>query len=225
MKKAIFITGTDTGVGKTIVTAFLGRMLKEKGVKVITQKWVQTGCRGFSEDIDFHMKFMKSSEYYPEMAPYIFEFPSSPHLAARLEEKCVSIKKIESSFHKLSEDFDVVLIEGSGGVLVPVNEENMIIDILGKLSLKSLVVAENRLGAINQTLLTLEAFKSRGLGVLGVLFNRTSPEKSERILKDNVRIVEKFSSAKIFGELKFNKDTDMLYEEFLPIGEEIIKKL
>ena len=113
MEKAIFITGTDTGVGKTVVTALLGRMLAERGVNVTTQKWIQTGCKGTSEDIDVHRSFMKNSDYHSDMAPYILEFPSSPHLAVSLEGKEIDITKIENSFSRLSERFDVVLVEAA----------------------------------------------------------------------------------------------------------------
>ncbi len=230
MNNAIFITGTDTGVGKTVVTGLLGRVLAERGVKVITQKWVQTGCAGVSVDLAEHVRITgKGEEYFQkyrsDMAPYVLEFPASPHLAARLEKKVIDAGRIERSFRRLSEDFDFVLVEGSGGILVPLSEEEMTADLVERLRLPVLVVAENRLGAINQTLLTVEAVKSRGLWIAGILFNRLSEDGDEVILKDNLRIVARLTGEEVLGEIRYNEDADALYEGFLPLGERILEKL
>ena len=132
MGRGIFVTGTDTCVGKTIVTGLLGRYLKDRGLKVITQKWVQTGCIDTSEDIDMHAKLMDMDaeilkKYYDDMAPYIFKFPSSPHLAASLEKRKIDNCKIKNSYQRLIEDFDHVIVEGAGGILVPLNEKETMI--------------------------------------------------------------------------------------------------
>ncbi|MFH1552077.1 MAG: dethiobiotin synthase [Candidatus Omnitrophota bacterium] len=230
MKNAIFITGTDTGVGKTIVTGLLGRLFTERGIKTITQKWVQTGCAGVSEDIAVHMGFIRNGEryiekYHSDMAPYVLEFPSSPHLAALLEKKHIDAAIIERSFRRLEKDFDLVLVEGSGGLMVPINDEKMIVDIVERLRLSVLVVAQNRLGAINQTLLTVEALRQRGLEILGIVFNRVSQEGDELILKDNKRIIGELTGEDVLGELTYSKDMEKLYETFLPVGERILQKI
>jgi dethiobiotin synthetase len=230
MDNALFITGTDTEVGKTLVTGLLARLLTEKGIKTITQKWVQTGCTGVSKDIAMHMKLMagdakRMEKYLSDMAPYVLEFPSSPHLAASLEKRHIDAGRIEDSFRRLAEDFDFVLVEGTGGVMVPLNDEEMIVDIVKRLRLKVLVVAENRLGAINQTLLTVEALKERNLKIAGIVFNRVSEKGHEIVLKDNIRIVESLTGEKVLGELHYSGDMQELYRKFLPIGEQIFKKL
>ncbi len=227
MVKGIFVTGTDTGVGKTVVTGLLGRFLAERGVNVVTQKWVQTGCKGVSEDIEAHIRFMDGDKgffdkYTEEMAPYIFEFPSSPHLAAALEEKSIDTGRIESAFRRLAQDFDYVIAEGAGGALVPVSEKELMIDIAEKLALPVLVVARNRLGAINQTLLTVEALKRRGLKIAGIVFNHLGGGSNEVVLKDNLQIITKLSGVKVLGELPFREDAAGLYEDFIPIGERIL---
>ena len=230
MDNALFITGTDTGAGKTIITGLLAKLLTKRGIKTITQKWVQTGCAGVSEDVAMHMKFMTDGgkymeKYHSDMAPYVLEFPSSPHLAALLEKKHIDIARIESSFRRLAEDFDFVLVEGTGGLMVPLNDEKMIIDIVEKLCLSVLVVAENRLGAINQTLLAVEALKERNLEIAGIVFNRVSQKGDEIILKDNLRIVETLTGEKVLGELCHSNDMQELYRMFLPIGEQILSYL
>jgi len=230
VKNGIFITGTDTGVGKTVVTGLLGNYLNKKRIRVITQKWVQTGCHSFSEDIVKHLELMNKKRsyienYIDEVAPCILKFPASPHLAAKLENLGIDISSIEKSYKRLADDFETVLVEGAGGILVPVNEEVLVVDIVQKLNLSVLIVAENRLGAINQTLMTVGELKARGINILGIIFNQVSKEESEIVLKDNPKIVEKFSQVEVLGELPFVKKVEDLSEVFSDIGEKILKKL
>ncbi len=221
-KRSIFITGTDTGVGKTMVTGLLGRFFVQKGVDVVTQKWVQTGCDGVSEDIDEHQRIMgKIPVRNARIAPYILKFPASPHLAAALEDKAIDAEKIKDSFRALEGNFEVVLAEGAGGLMVPVNDKIMIIDVALDLELPVLVVAENRLGAINRTLLTIEALQKRKMSILGIIFNRLSTGGDETILKDNPNIVAKISGENVLGELPYSDELNLLYESFVPMAKKI----
>src|SRR4030042_66893 len=132
--QAIFVVGTDTGVGKTVVTGLLGRYLLERGYNAITQKWIQTGSEGFPEDIDTHLRLMQKERqdvacYLSHMAPFVFKFPASPHLAARLENKQIRTNRIIRSFKLLTKEFDFVVVEGIGGALVPFNKRRLVIDI------------------------------------------------------------------------------------------------
>ncbi len=230
MNDSLFITGTDTGVGKTLITGFLGRFLTENGMNVISQKWVQTGCAGVSEDINTHLKLMGKTiedvqNYLPEISPYVLEYPSSPHLAAELEKVQIEEGLIEESFLRLARDFDVVLVEGVGGVLVPVNRKALMIDIAKALDLPVLVVAENRLGAINQTMMTIDVLRVRGLHILGIVFNQVSGGEDEIILKDNPKIVQKLTGIEVLGELPYSKDTDALYGEFPKTAHKIFGRI
>ncbi|MBI5124410.1 MAG: dethiobiotin synthase [Candidatus Omnitrophica bacterium] len=187
--RAIFVAGTDTGVGKTVVTSLLARSLMEDGYNVATQKWVETGRTGRS---DAH-------------TPYILKMAASPHLAARMEKKSIRISKIENSLKRLSRDFDIVIIEGSGGLLVPLNEKTLLIDIVKKLSLEVVLVAHNRLGAINHTLLSIEALKRRNIKIIGVIFNTVSKKEDNLVLKDNPRIIKKLTGVEVLGSLPYIK--------------------
>jgi len=223
---SIFITGTDTGVGKTLVAALSARYLDERGVRAITQKWVQTGCEGAAEDVLFHMRSLRDGPrhlrmFHSDMAPYVFRHPSSPHLAARLEKKTIDPEVIKSAYERLMTEFEFVVVEGTGGLLVPLNDEKTIADIVEELSLPVLIVADNRLGAINQTLLTARALEERGIKAAGIVFNRPSGKGDELILEDNPRIVGKLTGVNVLGDLPFGEDLDELYEEFIPIGEKI----
>lgn len=228
--KGIFVTGTDTGVGKTVITGFLARHLISKGHNVITQKWVQTGCPDFSStDVAWHLKIMGRSrndihDYLKDVLPYRFNTASSPHLACRIEGRRISPAKIIKSFRVLSRAFDFVIVEGAGGALVPFDKNNLLVDIAKKLGLDVLIVAENKLGAINHTLLTIEALRKRKMRILGVVFNNQESEK-RIVTQDNPLIVEALSREKVFGILPWKDGFDKLYKDFIPIGEKICKAL
>lgn len=169
----IFVAGTDTGVGKTVITRLLAHHLSTRGHKVATQKWVETGV-------------VKGP------AVYSFKLATSPHLSARCEGRTINIKKIKDSLKKLSKKHDFVVVEGTGGLLVPITEKTLFIDLVKELNIPVLLVAANRLGAINHTLLSVEALKRRKVKLLGVVFNSISKKENALISKDNPRIVKKF---------------------------------
>lgn len=223
--KALFVAGTDTGVGKTVVAGLLAKYLSEKGYKVITQKWIQTGCKGFSPDIKTHLEIMGKAKkeikgYLKEVCPYAFKLAASAHLAAKAENRKININKIIDSFRFLESQFDFVVVEGLGGVLVPINQKNLAIDIVSRLKLPVLLVVGNKLGAINHALLTIEALKLRKIKILGIIFNNAQDEK-KAILEDNPLIIEKFSKLKAFGVLPWKNNYAELYKQFIPVGNKI----
>ncbi len=228
--RAIFVAGTDTGIGKTIVTGCLFRYLREKGYSAITQKWVQTGSNSvLSSDIRIHFKILKQGlrlvkEYIPLILPHIFKTPSSPHLASKLENRKINIHKIMKSFRTLSARFDFVIVEGVGGVLVPLNKDKLVIDIVKELKLPVLLVAGNKLGAINHTLLTIESLNSRKIKVLGLIFNNLKGQ-NRIILKDNPQIIKALTGKRILGVLSYGSTYEKVYKKFIPIGDKIFKQL
>ena len=229
MENSIFITGTDTGVGKTIVTGLLLKFLRCQKINAVTQKWVQTGNSKISEDIEKHFKIAgthadKVHKNYSDMVPYIFSLAASPHLAAREENSLISKKKIKESFLRLKKEFDIVIVEGTGGFLVPINSEYLLADLVREVKMPVLIVVGNKLGAINHTLLTVEAIKNRNLKILGIVFNRTENELSDKIALDNVKIIKDITGENVFGEIKYNEDTEKLYEEFIPIADKMFGK-
>lgn len=228
--KAVFVTGTDTGVGKTYFTGLLANFLVLSGKKVITQKWIQTGIKDLSLDIDKHFELIGQKrealkEYLSFIGPYNFKHASSPHLAARLEKKTINPEKIKSSFKNLSKNFDFIIVEGAGGVLVPFNKNKLIIDIVKELSLPAIIVAANKLGAINHTLLTIEALAMRKIKCLGVVFNNCENKKRDIIIKDNPKIIKSISKTDVLGEILWSKDKLELYRNFKSIGKKILSKL
>lgn len=228
--KALFVAGTDTGAGKTVVTGLLARYLSEKGYNVITQKWIQTGCASIrSSDIKQHLDLMgrrlnSIKEYLPHVCPYIFKAACSPHLACEIENRKINAGKIIKSFKFLSKRFDFVIVEGIGGALVPFDKGRLVIDIVKGLDLPVLVVAENKLGAINHSLLTVEALASRKIRMLGFVFNNIK-RGNKVILKDNPGIISRLTKQRILGVLPRLGSHQKIYESFVPIGKKVLEAL
>ena len=212
---SVLITGTDTGVGKTIICRYLAAYMQEKGVNVITQKWVQTGS-DHADDIKDHM--LRPSPLWNQVkdidtlrAPYRLKHPASPHLAAALDGVEIDIKIIEEYHARLCEHFDLVLVEGSGGVLVPLNEKILLADLAARLKMAVVIVVPNRLGCINHALLTIEALRIREIKIFGLIFNRMNDNGDETILRENVRIISLITGVPVIGEIPFLKgDADGL---------------
>lgn len=174
--QAIFVSGIDTDAGKTYATAYYAMMLKQEGHSVITQKFIQTGCRDTSEDIEAHRRLMNVG-VMPEdeagiTAPVIFTYPASAQLAARLDGCSVDLSKIEQATDTLLERYDRVLIEGAGGLLVPITDDYFAIDYVAEHHLPLILVTNGRLGSINHTLLSLEAIAHCGIELRAVIYNQ-----------------------------------------------------
>lgn len=228
--RAIFICGTDTGVGKTVVVGLLFKYLLEKGINVATQKWIQTGCSAYPLDVAQHLALaLKSKKEIKNnlhlINPYCFKLPVSPHLASKIEGRRVDKKKIEKSLKALLKKNDFVVIEGIGGALVPLNGNTLVIDLVKKLKIPVLLVAANKLGCINHSLLTIEALRKRGIKIKGIIFNNMSKRQNKLIAKDNPMIVEKFSKIKVLGVLPYSKDVNKLPRHFKNIARRLQIKL
>ena len=175
MQKTYLISGIDTGIGKTVATGLMARFLTARGTDAITVKMVQTGNDGFSEDIAVHRRICGNVEF-PEdreglTAPLIFKFPSSPLLSASLEGKRVDAGAIANAVEACAAKHDVVLVESAGGLHVPLTDDMLAIDFAAAHRWPLILVTCGRLGAINHTLLSLEAAKTHGVPVAGVVFN------------------------------------------------------
>lgn len=175
MSDIIFISGIDTDAGKTYATAWLAKHLMKKGQRVITQKFIQTGNTGYSEDIVKHRELMGTG-LLPEdedftTAPIIFSYPASAQLAARLDGKEINLDKVRQSGAVLASRYDTVLVEGAGGLMVPVTDDYFTIDYVKDEKLPLALVTNGVLGSINHTILSLEAIKNRDITLRYLLYN------------------------------------------------------
>ncbi|MGP5548787.1 dethiobiotin synthase [Psychrobacter alimentarius] len=179
----LFVSGIDTDIGKTYVTGLLAKALMQQGINVITQKLVQTGvavdeCSGemsIADDIIMHRQLMSLPLQPYDLdfttCPYRYEKPASPHLSAALANRPFDIEVITEATKTLQADYDVVLLEGAGGLLVPITTELLTLDYIAEQGYPIVLVTSGRLGSINHTLLSLEAIKSRGLMIHSVIYN------------------------------------------------------
>ncbi|GAB4169339.1 MAG: dethiobiotin synthase [Calditrichia bacterium] len=191
MKQTIFITAIDTEIGKTVVTGFLAKYLKDRGGKVITQKIIQTGCKGIAEDIKTHREIMGTGllevDLNKDTCPMVFELPASPHLAAALEDKEFDQHIWFSAHQRLLQQYDLVLLEGVGGLFVPLTRDLFLIDWLAQYKFQTILVTSPRLGSINHTFLSIEALQSRSIPLAGMVYNH-HVEEDPNITTDTLRL-------------------------------------
>ncbi|TLU88531.1 MAG: ATP-dependent dethiobiotin synthetase BioD [Chlorobium sp.] len=201
------VTGIDTGIGKTFVTGLLAAGLLGKGRKVITQKIVQTGCAGIPEDIVEHRRLMgtglQDADSEGITCPYVFSYPASPHLAARMEGAEIDIMRIRRMTFTLQRNYEIVLLEGAGGLLVPLTPDLLFADYLRDAGYGVILVTVPRLGSINHTLLSIESCMKRGIAIRAVIFNHYQDAGPE-ITGDTQDVIVRFlaregSSAPVVG--------------------------
>lgn len=179
----LFISGIDTDIGKTYATGMIAKALMQQGVNVITQKLVQTGVAinqlngemGIADDILTHRQLMnlplQPCDLNFTTCPYRYEKPASPHLSTKLAGQTLNPELITKATQNLQAEYDLVLLEGAGGLLVPITEQLLTLDYIAKQGYPVILVTSGRLGSINHTLLSLEAIKFRGLEVHSVIYN------------------------------------------------------
>lgn len=198
-----FITGIDTDIGKSVVTGIIARHFLLKGKKVTTMKPVQTGCTGIAEDILTHRSIMgiepDQFDIDGTTAPYVFYYPASPHLAAELENKTINLDLIDKCLKTLEDDFEIVLIEGAGGIYVPITRNYTTLDFIADRSIPAIVVSSPRLGSINHTMMTIEMLKMRNVPISALIYNMYPYEKKE-IADDSLKVIRHFSEK---AELEF----------------------
>ncbi|MEL5896227.1 dethiobiotin synthase [Bacteroides sp. GD17] len=204
--KIYFISGIDTDAGKSYCTAWLARELVRSGQRVITQKFIQTGNVGHSEDIDLHRRLMGTG-YLPEdqeglTMPEIFSYPCSPHLAARIDHRPIDFDKIERATQELARRYDIVLVEGAGGLMVPLTEDFLTIDYIARKQYPLVFVTSGKLGSINHTLLSFEAIRQRGIQLDTVLYNLYPTVEDKTIQEDTMQYIQDYL-AKHFPGTKF----------------------
>lgn len=175
--KVIAVTAIDTDLGKTLVTGLLAKYLLTRGLRVITQKICQTGASGaIAPDIIAHRKIMGIELMAEDISgltcSYLFKEPCSPHLAAQLENTRIDCDRITAATQQLASDYDVVLLEGAGGLMVPLLPELTLADYLQACGYDLILVSCARLGSINHTLATLEIMSNRRMNLLGMVYNR-----------------------------------------------------
>jgi len=220
----IFVAGTSTEVGKTFVCGLLLRFARER-CNAGYQKWVSTGGE-LAEDWRFcretaGMELDMAAQEHE--VPFRFAYPASPHLAAEREGREVDPEVINSRYHEMAADHDLLIVEGVGGLLVPLRRNLLLVDLMAQLVLPTLLVAKSGLGTINHTLLSLEALRNRNIPVLGVVFSDSEGDVGdEELINDNMRVVAETGRCRVFGRLLHHSSIDAAAAAFAPMGAEIL---
>jgi len=204
MKTGFFITGTDTGVGKTFVAEGLIRAMKDQGFDVCPMKPVETGCRvsrGQLVPADT-IKLIKASgidEPIDLINSYRFRKPLAPSVAAELDGVRIEKRTILNAYKKLAGKYDLIIVEGAGGIMVPLYNNYLFLDLIMDLGLPLIIIARPGLGTINHSLLTVEAARKKGIKVLGLVFNHAEKTKNDISQKTNPGIVSQFGEVPVLG--------------------------
>ena len=207
MTKGIFITGTDTGVGKTLLAASLAAFLRDRGYRVGVMKPAETGCPEsdgtlIPQDALRLKEAAGCAEPIETICPYSFAEPLAPSIAAERSNRKIDVDLLLSTYGEISAKYDVTLVEGAGGLMAPLLPSYTYADFARVLKLPVLVVAANKLGVINHLLLTLEHASCRGLKVLGYVLNRISNENS-LAAETNREVLFGLTGVPCLGELPF----------------------
>lgn len=222
--QGIFITGTDTGVGKTLVAAAFLRAFANRGLRAIGMKPVAAGCiehhgRLINEDVIALVAASNVAAAEDDINPYGFQPPIAPHLAAALAGRPISLEKIRMAYAALCRKADRVVVEGAGGLLVPLGEAQDFADLARVLELPVVLVVGMRLGCLNHALLSAEAILSRGLQFAGWVANTLDPDMAE--FTANLQTLRARLQAPLLGILPFGPPDPAAAAELieLPFGQ------
>jgi dethiobiotin synthetase len=235
--KGVFITGTDTGVGKTLTTAAIARFLHGREMRVGVMKPVTSGCaaverKAVSEDAEL-LKWASSSDAADtDIAPYLLKAPLAPSVAASMEGVTIKFDTIRQAYRRLEAQNDFVLVEGAGGLLVPLTEKLLITDLILSLQLPLIIVTRPNLGTINHTLLTCFCAKKLGIKVSGIIINQY-PEKPGPAEKYVPEMLAELSGTPVLGILPMveGRNALSLVEKLGetvkrgPLGKNLLKEL
>jgi dethiobiotin synthase len=259
----LFITGTDTDVGKTALSALLLAELRRRSINAAPMKPVQTGCAkkletgnlktetksefqvsGFKSqiskysvpDLDYSLSMAQmevDDEAYRNMAPYTFEPACSPHLAAEMAGTEIDIAEMVIAARTLARTYEFILAEGAGGIMVPLNRRELMLDLMQALRFPVLLVARPNLGTINHTLLSIRALRSDGLDIAGVVLVSSRPGAPGFIEADSASTIEEFGNVPVLGTIpycaqlesprpRFSDLPDSIKEEIRRIADQLI---
>lgn len=204
MTKGFFVTGTDTGVGKTVIAGALIKAMQARGLKACGMKPIETGCQHIGgalhpSDGIFLKQISGMDEELNDITPCRFATSAAPLTASELEGKDIDIDIIRSKFSLLSEKYQAIVVEGLGGILVPIRKDYFVLDLIKELQLPLVVVARPSLGTINHTLLTVNYALKEGLNVAGIIINFNKPPDGTISEQTGPDIIKRLSRVPVIG--------------------------
>jgi len=216
MYRRFLITGTDTGVGKTTVGCALAFALRMRGLRVGVMKPVETGVENVAMDAEALRASSGSQHPLDVICPFRYRMPLAPAMAAEVEgSPPPDIRRIKAAFAEIAASSDVVLVEGAGGLAVPITWETNYADLARELDLELILVVANRLGSLNSTLLTLDFAARRGLRVKGFILNQVAQDDSPAIAT-NADALRRLTAVPHLGSVRYKEPLGLaIVERFL----------
>ncbi len=218
MMKDVFVTATDTGIGKTVVAAGLARGFRAVGVDVGVMKPIATGAyrRDLpdgnhelrSEDAELLVQAAGSKDDLSLVNPVCLEPPLAPLTASRLTDEEISLEKILTAYGTLHERHELMIVEGIGGLMVPIRENYFVADLIKDMELRAIVVARPGLGALNHTILTVKYAEEHGINVLGIIVNHAEEEDRSEAAETNIGVLEECCGIPVLQVVKHTAHLD-----------------
>jgi dethiobiotin synthetase len=218
VSKGLFVTATDTGVGKTVVAAGLVTGFRAMGMDVGVMKPVATGGYrvlradgGYelrSEDVEQLVRAAASHDDLRLVNPVCFEPALAPLTAARLTGEEISLDKVLAAYRTLRDRHDLIVVEGIGGLMVPIRSDYFVADMIKEFGTPAVVVARPGLGTLNHTILTVEYARSLGITVLGIILNHAVQQDNSEAAATNVEILEECCGVAVLQVIGHTSDTD-----------------
>lgn len=205
--KGIFITGTDTGVGKTVVACTIAHILKEQGVDVGVMKPIATGDR---QDALNLIKAADLDDSIDLVNPIYLRPPLAPSVAAQLCKKGIELRKVFNAYKKLSSLHQFLVVEGIGGLMVPIKRDFFVADLIKRFGLSMIIVSKPYLGTINHTLLTVKVARHYRLNILGIVINYSEDRKKGLAEKTSPDAIRRLSGLPILGIVPYSDDRHII---------------
>jgi dethiobiotin synthetase len=212
--RGFFVTGTDTGVGKTIIAGAMAWVLRQEGRHVGVMKPISTGCQRrmreglVSEDAEFLAHCAETEHPLDVVNPVRYAQPLAPAVAAARSRRRVSFAAIWRMYDRICRSVDIVIIEGIGGWMVPIDDKTFVADLAVRFGLPVIVVARAGLGTVNHTLLTVEAVRRSGLTVAGIVLNNYDPDRASLAEETNPETIAQYAGLGLPTIVPFDKSTD-----------------
>ena len=211
MMKSLFVTGNDTDVGKTCVTASIVKNLRDMDIDVGVMKPFASGHKknsnSLSQDVDILMKYSGSHDPIDLVNPYFFEIPTSPYDASKILARKISTQKVIDAYDRLLSSHDLVIVEGIGGLMTPITQNYFVSNLISELDIDTIIVTGSKLGTVNHTLLTYEHCKQMHLKLKGFVINQTEPNGYE--LSNLKQQIMELTNQIVYCTIPYHKNFDL----------------
>ncbi|MDD5064615.1 MAG: dethiobiotin synthase [Phycisphaerae bacterium] len=226
-KPGLFVTGTDTGVGKTLIAGAIAKILIGKGLKVGVFKPIATGCKHkwdglISSDTEFLFHCANSNLSLSTITPVGYRTPAAPIVSAAREHRAIDFDKIAAAYKDICQNSNVVLVEGIGGARVPLTEEFDLLDLAVEFALPVVIVARPTLGTINHTLMTIDCIRAAELKIAGTIVNGYNAVESTAAEDTAPDVIAKCSGVNVLAVVPFDETVNI---EKPSLGEVILPSL